>query len=553
MNTEYLLITALSVLSLLLGVMLYVRILSQKRQMGIIRRMDLAAFSEFLRSNSHDGNIQVIAGGVSTFLSKTFGCNRIIFLRKKRGILELNYYYGISGFNRRDFELSLKSDLSEKLSKDFLPLKIENIKLLVPQKFYENLISKGVEIYFPVYWRNNLYGIYFVNRTNETLSPAFTLLIASLAHSLSAAYHIKWHESRQLDLENKLENSAKQISKEKKTPDSREVTVTRLLPLIKIKDTSILTPRIVNAVGEDLNFTNVSFFYGDGKKIDGQKQISKGINKTIGALEAGLLKNLSGKVKKHGAMPIGELKNSPDATAHWLKQLRESGLEYIAAFPSSGKEEGIMAWSGPKPSKDLESGLTSYRRFAEDLFENAEAFHKTEKLSYTDALTGLSNQRYMYKRLEEEINRAKRYGRPLAFIIIDIDELKSINDSLGHQAGDALIKQVGQSLKKSIRAIDIVSRYGGDEFCVVMPESDQATCVKFMQRMLDTISKTDITLEGQLQLVHCSVSLGGALFPEHAQDAQKLIYAADMALLAAKASGRNRLLVYDSNMAKLDV
>ena len=80
--------------------------------------------------------------------------------------------------------------------------------------------------------------------------------------------------------------------------------------------------------------------------------------------------------------------------------------------------------------------------------------------------------------------------------------------------------------------------------CVVMPESDEETCIKFMQRMLDTISATQIKLEGVSQPIHCSVSMGGALFPQHAKDPQKLIYAADMALLQAKESGRNRSLIY---------
>jgi diguanylate cyclase (GGDEF)-like protein len=238
------------------------------------------------------------------------------------------------------------------------------------------------------------------------------------------------------------------------------------------------------------------------------------------------------------------LKGLSQGTNKWIEKLRQAGLEYLMLFPCGEGGEGILAWGGKKLVEADKLRLAKYRRFAADLFENAAQFEQAEIMSYTDALTGLANQRYMYKRLEEEINRSRRYSRPLAFVIFDIDDLKTINDTYGHQAGDALLKQVGQALKKSTRAIDIIARYGGDEFCVVMPESDEETSVKFMRRMLETIAGTEIRLEGITEALHCSVSMGGALFPKHAKEAQKLVYAADMALLQAKEKGRNRFLIH---------
>ncbi len=544
MNIETILIIILSVLTLALGLLLYIRIQSQKRQMGVIRRMNLAEFSEFLRTNSQEGNIQAIASRVSTFLSKTFGCNRIIFLRKKRGTLELNYYQGISGFNRCDFQIPFNNKLEEKLSKEFLPMKLEGIKSFLPAVYYEHLCKYKVDVYFPVYWRHNLYGLYFVNSNKETRSAAFILLIASLAHSLSAAYHIKWHESKYSDLEKKQESIRKPSPKENKLPGRFEINSSEIMPLLKLRDTNLLVPRIINTLGESLNLKKFTFSYETEKDSKSINQISRGLNQKLEPLQSTELRKLSDKIKRIGPQSIYKLENTDVAMAGWLTQLKESGLNYVAAFPLRENGEGVLAWSGNAPSNDFLTRLKSYNRLAADLVENAEAYQLAELMSNSDALTGLSNQRYMYKRLEEEINRAKRYNRPLAFIIFDIDELKNINDSFGHQAGDALIKQVGQAVKNSIRAMDIVARYGGDEFCVVMPESDQETCVKFMQRMLDKIASIDIMLEGHSKPIRCSVSMGGALYPVHAQDPKKLIYAADMALLAAKEGGRNRLLIY---------
>jgi len=551
-NTEAILIIVLSILASILAILLFFRIKSEKQQLGRVMRMNLPEFSDFLRTNSVEGNIQAVAGKVSTLLSKTFGCDRIIFLRKKRGTLELNYYQGIKNFNRRDFELPYRNDLAAKLSKDFLPMKIEATKPLLPQKFYDTLIIQKVDVYFPIYWRSNLYGVYFVNSNKETRAPAFTLLIASLAHSLSAAYHIKWHESRFDDLEKKLESSKKSLTQEAPPAKRSENSFAELLPLLKVRDAELLVPLIMNAVGDNLNFEKFAFAYRNRSDSKDHQQLNKGVKEKIDLPELAALRKLSIKIKGHGPQAIEKLQDTDIATGKWLNRLRHSGLEYIVDFPLAESGEGVLAWSGPVLTKDLRSELAAFQRLAGDLIENAESYRQAELMSYTDALTGLANQRYMYKRLEEEINRSRRYTRPLAFIIFDIDELKNINDSYGHQAGDALLKQVGQALKKSIRAIDIVARYGGDEFCVVMPESDEETCVKFMRRMLDTIAATEIRLEGVAEPVHCSVSMGGALFPQHAKDPQKLIYAADMALLQAKESGRNRFIVYASKEAAAD-
>ena len=131
-----------------------------------------------------------------------------------------------------------------------------------------------------------------------------------------------------------------------------------------------------------------------------------------------------------------------------------------------------------------------------------------------------------------------------------MDELKTVNDTFGHQAGDAVLRQVGQSLKKSIRGIDIIARYGGDEFCVIMPEADSQTCAQFMDRILKTIAKTKIMLKNSSEPLYCTVSLGGAVFPIHASDGKSLVYKADMALLRAKNSGRSRYFMYTADSSE---
>jgi diguanylate cyclase (GGDEF)-like protein len=175
---------------------------------------------------------------------------------------------------------------------------------------------------------------------------------------------------------------------------------------------------------------------------------------------------------------------------------------------------------------------------------NISQYRKLEELSYTDSLSGLYNYRYFRKRLSEEIFRAKRYQRKLTLVILDIDEFKSYNDSFGHQSGDQIIKQLGEEIIKVVRSIDVVCRYGGDEFCIIMPETDQEECLKFLERLRKHIHQHTFA-DDFLQLEHhLSLSAGGAIYPQHARTSERLIYCADMALLRAKSSGRNKSFVY---------
>ncbi|HVP35678.1 MAG TPA: GGDEF domain-containing protein [Terriglobales bacterium] len=183
--------------------------------------------------------------------------------------------------------------------------------------------------------------------------------------------------------------------------------------------------------------------------------------------------------------------------------------------------------------------------------KNITQYKKLEELSYTDSLSGLYNHRYFIKRLSEEIFRAKRYQRKLAFVIFDIDEFKIYNDSYGHQSGDQIIRQLGELIQKVVRSIDIVCRYGGDEFCVIMPETDQEECLKFIERLRKSIQHHPFVDEFLQMEHHLTVSAGAAIYPEHARTLEKLIYAADMALLNAKNSGKNKTLVYSGEDGSL--
>ena len=217
--------------------------------------------------------------------------------------------------------------------------------------------------------------------------------------------------------------------------------------------------------------------------------------------------------------------------------------EKIQGFVLMGKRQNNSSYS----EADLEvfSTITNMASLA---LSNIHHYKITEKMSYTDSMTGLYNYRYFYKRLNEEIFRAKRFGRMLALMIFDIDNFKIFNDTYGHQAGDEVLKNLADLVVGSVRAIDIVSRYGGEEFCVIMPDTGFANSLIFIERLRKKVEACHFESKYVKGGYNITVSIGGAVYPVDALTADRLIYCADMALLKAKADGRNLSMMFNSMM-----
>jgi diguanylate cyclase (GGDEF)-like protein len=171
--------------------------------------------------------------------------------------------------------------------------------------------------------------------------------------------------------------------------------------------------------------------------------------------------------------------------------------------------------------------------------ENSRLFEQSVHLSHTDWLTGLWNTRYFDNMLEKSIEKALENETPVSLIIIDIDNFKKFNDSLGHQEGDRAIKTVASALERHCRIGDFVARYGGEEFCIVMTRIDAAQALKIAERLrkqIEKIFKDDKSIPQELKL---TVSLGIAAFPDDGTKKEDLIRKADKALYRAKRSGKN--------------
>lgn len=173
--------------------------------------------------------------------------------------------------------------------------------------------------------------------------------------------------------------------------------------------------------------------------------------------------------------------------------------------------------------------------------ENSRLYKLTRRLAITDELTGLFNYRHLQQRLEEEVNRATRYGKQVSLLMLDADDFKGFNDTQGHIAGDAALAELGEVMRKAVREVDVVARYGGEEFSIVLPETDPAGAYVVAEKVRESISEHVFAdAEGE-RVCRLTVSVGLANLPAHAEDKEGLLREADDALYHAKRGGKNRV------------
>lgn len=167
-------------------------------------------------------------------------------------------------------------------------------------------------------------------------------------------------------------------------------------------------------------------------------------------------------------------------------------------------------------------------------------FEYTYKLATTDSMTGLYNHRFFQEQMVLQIENCKRYNAQFSLILIDIDFFKKFNDNYGHQAGDAVLKQVAELLKKSVRHADIVARYGGEEMTIILPNTDFEHGLSVAEKICAKVAETPFHLNPKLTK-NVTISLGVATFPQHGESPTELIEYSDKGLYKAKENGRNQV------------
>jgi diguanylate cyclase (GGDEF)-like protein len=225
-----------------------------------------------------------------------------------------------------------------------------------------------------------------------------------------------------------------------------------------------------------------------------------------------------------------------------------------AGLPASGRLLGVLALYDRLGADDFDDGdLVTLRTFAGQAavaVENVLLHREAERLSLTDPLTGLWNYRYLQVSLHREIERSVRFDRPLTVLALDLDHFKNVNDTHGHPAGDAVLSEVARRLEAAVREVDLVFRQGGEEFVLLLPETDLDGARHAAERLCRALRDTPVRLAaddpefGEL-VTSITASIGVAVYPQHGGTGAEVMEAADDALYRAKAEGRDTWRVWD--------
>jgi diguanylate cyclase (GGDEF)-like protein len=269
--------------------------------------------------------------------------------------------------------------------------------------------------------------------------------------------------------------------------------------------------------------------------------------------------------------------HSPSGTAGWVQEIYDILTEKFAIEGDVVKEaidaladqsSEVMGFFDMPPGKmrpfsqllqdanqelgqvglSYEQKVLELHRAREESEKNLEKLIETNKkyreMAYRDDLTGLYNRRFYQETMEKELERNKRYQRGFSLLFFDIDLFKQVNDSYGHLAGDKVLKSIADRIQQILRSSDVVVRYGGDEFAVIMPETDKKGLEEFAERMRREIESLEVLVEGEA--IRVTISIGAASFPGGTLPSKtSILEAADKAIYLAKQAGRNAVHVVE--------
>jgi diguanylate cyclase (GGDEF)-like protein len=196
---------------------------------------------------------------------------------------------------------------------------------------------------------------------------------------------------------------------------------------------------------------------------------------------------------------------------------------------------------------ELEQRMLSLQRENLDLIVRNRTL---SEVSSRDALTGLYNRWFVIEKLDSELNRALRHGSPMSLLMLDVDHFKRVNDTFGHAAGDQVLQAIGKLLRESCRVYDVAGRYGGEEFCIVLPETRPGNTSVVAERIRSRLAATELPCGETSIIVTASIGVAGMDTPadNEALSPAALIERADRALYSAKNRGRNRVEMWDSDL-----
>jgi diguanylate cyclase (GGDEF)-like protein/PAS domain S-box-containing protein len=235
----------------------------------------------------------------------------------------------------------------------------------------------------------------------------------------------------------------------------------------------------------------------------------------------------------------------PQEITQWIRSYA------VAPILARGRIIGFLNLDSAIPgyfNQEMADRLQAFADQASIAIENARLYEDVQDLAITDSLTGLFNRRGLFQLGEREVTRSQRFQHPLAVLMVDIDNFKSVNDTYGHQTGDRVLAVLAACLRSQVRNVDLLARYGGEEFTILLTETNRENAVKAAERLRLAVADLDIPVGGTTSgSLRVTISLGLVMLTSETLDLSHLLFCADQAMYTAKNEGRNRVVVGQVN------
>ena len=300
-----------------------------------------------------------------------------------------------------------------------------------------------------------------------------------------------------------------------------------------ILDRSTIQTKVLSLLREVQSYDNCALFI---REESGELVMQAAIGHRIHQRGARVAKEegIIGWVAEHEVVRM-----IPDVTtnsSYLESSFLRSGAMLVVPLATEGKMVAVLVVENELPdafSMEDVRLAEAIGPYIAAVIEVALLHEQAKSAASYDSLTGVYNHRYFYERLGQEMSHSQRHGHPLSIVIIDVDELKKVNDLHGHLAGDEALRSMGRLLKENVRAADVVARYGGDEFAIIMPETDKEEAEKVIARLMLALDKSTVEY-GELSFPMPSRSHGVATFPWNGNNATELFAVADAHLYEEK-------------------
>jgi diguanylate cyclase (GGDEF)-like protein len=389
-------------------------------------------------------------------------------------------------------------------------------------RYFQGTKSTRSELAIPLLVRDEVVGVLDIQKDvidgfdRETID-LLTLFStqASIAIQNSQLYTLEQRRTKQLEAINA-------VAKETRS-------------LLRLEE---LLPTICNLILQYFAVDHAAVLMLDRRKLVMQAHKGKLTEIAPGNLEMNYHAGISGRAMAEGKTIVAQRTRS---FSGYVAGFHETEAEACIPLYALGQKLGALVLDNAKPDSFPEEEIHALEAVAgicADAIHNAVSFRRMEEMADIDGLTGIYNRRHLEKRLLEEIDRLSRYEHGMGMLMIDIDHFKNLNDEFGHILGDEVLREVSALFRKHLRKADVLCRYGGEEFAVLLPETtgDKATGVA--EKLRRIVENHHFAGLGR----PLTVSIGVADFPDHGSTRDALVKAADSALYAAKDAGRNKVV-----------